>query len=358
MRVPIRTPNRKKWSMAIESTYKDEAHLQDMIYKNPKIIPFEDINPESENRKLILIKELGLPGYGSIDVVVVDNSGDIYLIETKLATNPDIRRKVVGQILEYAAYLWERDFEWLDNEIKKKLGNSLTELFQDAKDWVKEDFIEAVTNNLQEGLFKLVIVVDRVTDELRRITKFAMKRGVAIHPVELRYFKDKGGTEVIVPKVFNVLSVTKVTPPARRIWDEKSFFEDARNKVDERTLSTLHKMYAFSKDLGEIKWGHGAKHGTFGVNITSRDKQIPLFCMFSSGKRNWFNFKKQVELGVNKTLIMEYIRHLKSLEFPKLDENKHWNRYPEFDISILNDDEKFASFKEATLKFKNLLAQS
>ena len=64
-----------------------------------------------------------------------------------------------------------------------------------------------------------------------------------------------------------------------------------------------------------------------------------------------------MELGVDKALIMEYIRHLKSLGFP-LDENNHWNRYVEFDISILNDDEKFASFKEETLKFKNMLAQS
>lgn len=343
--------------MAIESAYKDETHLQEIIYRDPETIPFEDINPESENRKKIPIKELGLPGSGNTDVVIVDEAGEIYMIETKLATSDDIRRKVVGQILEYAAYLWERDFEWLDNKVKEKLGNSLSDCFQDVKGWVKENFEDSVTNNLQEGSFKLIIVVDRVTEELRRITEFTMKRGLAIYPVELRYFKDEGGTEVLVPTVFNIPSIMKVTPPTRRIWDEKSFFEDAMNKVDERTLSTLHKMYTFSKDLGKITWGHGVKHGTFGIDIIFRGKQIPLFTIFSSGKRNWFGFKKQVDLGVDKTLIMEYIRRLKSLGFP-LDENNHWNRYPEFVISILNDDEKFASFKEETLKFKNLLAQS
>ena len=357
MRVPIRTPNKKEWSMAIESTYKGETHLQEIIYGDPETIPFEDINPESENRKKIPIKELGLPSSGNTDVVIVDESGEIYLIETKLATNDDIRRKVVGQILEYAAHLWGQDFEWLDNKVREKLGSSLSECFQDVKGWVKENFEESVTNKLQEGSFKLVIVVDKVTEELRRITEFTIKRGLAIYPVELRYFRDVGGTEVLVPRVFNVPSVAKVTPPARRIWDEKSFFEDARSKVDERTLSTLHKMYTFSKDVGKINWGHGVKDGTFGVDIIFRDKQVPLFSIFSClGKRNWFSFKKQVELGVDKTLIMEYIRHLKSLGFP-LDENNHWNRYPQFDISILNDDEKFASFKEETLKFKNMLAQ-
>lgn len=183
--------------MAIESTYKGETHLQEIIYGDPETIPFEDINPESENRKKIPIKELGLPGSGNTDVVIVDQSGEIYMIETKLATNDDIRRKVVGQILEYAAYLWERDFEWLDNKVREKLDSSLSECFQDVKGWVKENFEEAVTNNLQEGSFKLIIVVDRVTEELRRITEFTMKRRLAIHPVELRYFKDKGGTEVL-----------------------------------------------------------------------------------------------------------------------------------------------------------------
>jgi hypothetical protein len=344
--------------MAFESTYNDEAHLQEIIYRDPKTIPFEDISPESENRRMISIKELSLPGSGSTDVVVVDESGEIYIIEVKLTTNDDIRRKVVGQILEYAAYLWKQDFELLDNKVREERGKSLSECFQDVKDWVKEEFEEAVTNNLQEGLFKLVIVVDRVTEQLRRITEFAMKSGLAIHPVELRYFKDKGGTEVLVPKVFNVPSVTKSPLPVRRIWDEKSFFEDARSKVDESTLSTFHKMYTFSKELGKITWGHGAKNGTFRVDIAFRDKQVPLFSILSSGKRNWFSFKRQVELGVDKMLIMEYISHLRLLEFPKLDENNPWNRYPEFDISILNDDEKFASFKEETLKFKNLLAQS
>lgn len=358
MRVPIRNPNREEWSMAIESKYKDEGHLQEIIYRDPKTIPFEDINPESENRKLVPIKELGLSGSGSTDIVVIDDHGEIYLIETKLATNDDIRRKVVGQILEYAAYLWKQDYEWLDNKVREKTGKSLSECFQNVKDWVKEDFEEATAKNLQEGLFKLVVVVDRITPQLRKITEFAMERGLTVYPVELRYFKDKSGTEVLMPTVFNVPMEMKVTPSApRRIWDEQSFFDDARNKMDERTLSTLNKVYTFSKDLGKITWGHGAKSGTFRADIVFRDKQIPFFTISSSGKRNWFSFKKQMEFGVDKAIIVEYIRQLKLLEF-KLDENSSWNRYPEFDISILNNDEKFAPFKEATLKFKNLVAQS
>lgn len=219
MKVPLRTPDKTGWSLAVESKFDDEAHLQDLIYKNPQIIPLEDINPEIENRKLFTIKELGL-SCGNTDVVIIDDKGEIYLIETKLATNNEIRRKVVGQILEYAAYLWQQNFEFLDDKVRSKHGSGLSEQFQNVNGWIKEDFEDAVANNLMEGTFNLIIVVDKVNDELRRITKFTMEKGLAVYPVELRYFKDKGGIEVIVPTVFNVPQTKKTAQEAKDFTEE------------------------------------------------------------------------------------------------------------------------------------------
>lgn len=355
MKVPIKTPN-KDWSLAIESNYNDEAQLQEIIYKHPQIIPLEDINPECENRKLFTIKELGLP-CGSTDVVIIDDKGEIYVIETKLATNNEIKRTVIGQILEYAAYLWQQDFEWLDRIVRKKHDSGLSEQFQNIKDWVKEDFEDAVANNLREGIFKLVIVVDKVNDGLRRITEFTNKRGLAVHPVELRYFKDKGGIEVLVPTVFNVPQIKKTVQVAKRDWDEETFFEDAKAKTDEKTFSTLKKLYEFSKDLGSrITWGHGRVNGTFGVEVDTKDKQIPLFTIYSTGKRNWFSFDAQIGMGVDEAVIVEYLKNLEPLSFitSKLDEVSRL-KYPEFDVSVLNDEAKFEIFKKETIKFKNRL---
>lgn len=71
-----------------------------------------------------------------------------------------------------------------------------------------------------EGTFNLIIVVDKVNDELRRITKFTMEKGLAVYPVELRYFKDKGGIEVIVPTVFNVPQTKKTAQEAKDFTEE------------------------------------------------------------------------------------------------------------------------------------------
>ena len=49
--------------------------------------------------------------FGMIDIVAVDLSGRITLCECKTERNPELRRKVVGQIFAYAAALsglaWE-----------------------------------------------------------------------------------------------------------------------------------------------------------------------------------------------------------------------------------------------------------
>lgn len=359
MKIPIRSPNGKTWSMADATSYKDEAHLQAIIYDNPDVIPFEDMNPESAKLKKLPIRELGLPGSGNTDIVVVDQSGAIYVIETKLARNPEAKRKVVGQILEYAAYLWEKDFDWLDSRVKNKLGKSLAEHFQEDPSWVKENFEENLTNNLKEGSFQLMIVVDQLNPELQRTAQFMKNRlSVNIYPIEVRYFKDKDGTEVLLPRVLVSASVAEKAPAKPlRSWDERSFFEDASGKVDTETLGTLRKLYEFGQELGEIVWGQGATHGTFQVRIPFGGQSVSMLVVSSTGKRNWFGFKKLTELGAERSALVDYIVHLKSLGVT-FDEDKDWNRYPEFDVSVLNSDDVFASFKERTLKAKKVIAQS
>ena len=47
-----------------------------------------------------------ISGTGKADVVIVDASGDITVVECKLAANPEIRRRVVGQLLAYSSAIW------------------------------------------------------------------------------------------------------------------------------------------------------------------------------------------------------------------------------------------------------------
>lgn len=89
----------KEWSKITGGSYRDEAHLQDLLYGTPDLIPIESLS-EDEVALKICVKEARLPGSGNPDLIGVDERGGITLIECKLATNPDIKRKVIGQIAD------------------------------------------------------------------------------------------------------------------------------------------------------------------------------------------------------------------------------------------------------------------
>jgi hypothetical protein len=68
-----------------------------LLNDSPELIP-----TKVEDQAAIFTREAGLPGSGSTDLVGVDAQGNILIVETKLARNGEIRRKVIGQVLEYA----------------------------------------------------------------------------------------------------------------------------------------------------------------------------------------------------------------------------------------------------------------
>ena len=90
------------------SDFQLEDHLQEYIHNNPEAIPLYEINEDI--RLLVLAREFPT-GSGPIDALGVDQSGQIYLIETKLYRNND-KRLVVAQVLDYGASLWRHSIDF------------------------------------------------------------------------------------------------------------------------------------------------------------------------------------------------------------------------------------------------------
>jgi len=61
-----------------------------------------------------------------------------------------------------------------------------------------------------------------------------------------------------------------------------------------------------------------------------------------------------LQKGVKKELIQESVEGLKSLGFP-LNGNKHVERYPQFDVTILNEKEKLSKFEQYVKELKEKL---
>ena len=206
MRILIRD-QRKKWTYAESVKAEAEAELQKLLVESPSLINIDEIR-EGTSPLVVAISEFGLPGSGATDVISFSAEGDIALVECKLATNPEIKRKVLGQILEYAAYLWQMSYEEVDNRIQQRMGKPLAALIVDsvAGDWDEEQFRSSVKQSLDDGSFILIIVVDELNDELRRIIRYineCSESAFSLHALEMRRFQAEG-IEVLVPHVYGI----------------------------------------------------------------------------------------------------------------------------------------------------------
>src|SRR4029077_16374717 len=91
--------------------YPSESALHDLVEQAPQMLPLA-----GSPRLTVLGREVRL-GAGSADLLAVESSGRLVIIEVKLAGNAESRRAVVAQVLSYAGYLQGLDAEQLESQI-------------------------------------------------------------------------------------------------------------------------------------------------------------------------------------------------------------------------------------------------
>jgi hypothetical protein len=271
-----------EWREAKVLRYFDEREFQKMLYSSPQLIPVQG----ELTKTRVFIDEAGLTGAGYTDLIGVDNDGEIYLVECKLATNPEIRREVIGQILEYASFLWEMSYEDFDSLFVKRKGNTLKGLLTEGvvEGWEFEAFRGAVTENLKTGNFHLIIAVDEMSEQLEEIIGFLGKRGagVRLQAIELqRYVQDDA--EILVPQLHGEIFQFPKGDRKRVAWSFESFFAEAKRRLSEERLTALTTLYEFSKhQTGWLSWGKGTTYGSVSVHI-DRISSRSLYALTTNG---------------------------------------------------------------------------
>jgi hypothetical protein len=356
MKILIRVNQGEKWGHLNHTEYSGEAHLQNILYNDPDVIPLEDVYADGESVPIkLMLKEVGLEGSGSVDLLGVDEIGNIFIIETKLAKNPEAKREVIGQVLEYAAFLQGKEVDWLDEITKKKKQLTIAQHFEGEPNWDRESFMQRLHDNLKSGTFKLFIVVDETNVALQKTINRMKERGEEIYALELRYF-NKNGTEILVPSVHTGRKQAEGKP--RIYWTKEKFFEEAEKHIpDEQTRQTLMQLFEFSNQFsnqigGKVDFGSGRTIGTFSLRFPYKDASEKLYVISYVRQFTWFTFNEMVQHGIDKTIISSYIKELNQLEF-QLGEDV--NRDPTFDLAILNDKNKFEKFKNCTMEFRDKL---
>lgn len=145
----------------------NEKWLQDLIHDHPELLAISDIEP-AFGEPIAIAREI-VCGHGIIDNIFLTPSGEIVLVETKLWRNPQARREVVAQALDYVTALMAMGFERFEDQVLRAIGGkpaSLYALVADHPDALEEPaFIDAVSRNLARGRMLVLAVGDGIHQE-------------------------------------------------------------------------------------------------------------------------------------------------------------------------------------------------
>jgi hypothetical protein len=196
MAILVRTKG-QKWFPAKRLEFKDESDLQHVLHESPDLIVTRE-----EELPAVFIREAALRGSGFTDLLGVDALGNVLIVETKLAKNREIRREVIGQVLEYAAFLWGMSYEEFDELFKSRTGKSIADSFLEKSESISiEEILASIAGNLEQGRFKLLIAVDDINPELEKIIAYisGLRSGLMLEALEVKIYQ-QGETEIFVPQ--------------------------------------------------------------------------------------------------------------------------------------------------------------
>jgi hypothetical protein len=130
------------------------------------------------------------------------------LVECKLWRNPEARREVVSQILDYAKELSRWSSSDVQREVSHRLkrdGNPLLDMVRAVDPQLDErQFNDALTANLRRGRFLLLIVGDGIREGVEAIAEYLQLHAglhFSLGLVELPIYVMPNGDRLIAPRV-------------------------------------------------------------------------------------------------------------------------------------------------------------
>ncbi len=263
-----------------------------------------------------------------MDHLFIDQDAVPTLVEVKRSTNTQIRREVVGQLLDYAANavrFWP--VERLRRTVEERDPGTVADFL--GEDGDPDAFWDTVASNLEAGHLRLMIVADRLPDELVRIIEYLNDQmpDTEVAGVEVGHYVH-GDTKVFVPRLVGV----SATQRQRRAKPATSFDDDLAAAPDAVRQA----------DLYLVEW---AEDNGWNARVTRVSRQIEKDGrVLAQMTPKWGT----VQFGVGQLLdkaipdAAEWLADLRDLtshpltdrsaQFPSEDLCKHW---PTFNSDLL-----------------------
>jgi hypothetical protein len=245
----IRRPG-EAWRDPANSGYTSESHLQAILLEHPQLIP-----GVAKDAKVCIEFQSGV---GPSDVVAVDMLNGLTLVECKLASNREVRREIIGQVLDYAARFWRMSVEDFDAQWLVRNSQSL---FADGVN--SQDLRARLEESLTSGEFRVVLAVDEINEDLRRIVEYlnhVTTPAVAVIAVVYSRSEDQG-TEILSRQIYGEELAESKSAKSRREqnrWKQGEFLAWVDENEPEASRSARTILDALSTEGLEISGGKAA----------------------------------------------------------------------------------------------------
>jgi hypothetical protein len=264
-----------------DDSKRREEFIQELVYDHPAIIPMADIEP-AMSPLVSVCRELPVAGY-SVDNFWITPWGGLVVGECKLVRNPQARREVVAQVLDYARIIagWSyEDLERAAQQARREPTFRLWSLVESLGELDEAQFVDAVERRLRAGRILLLVIGDGIQEGVEALTSHlqlhaGMHAGLAL--LELSIWRGVGNGLLVVPRIpmrtvlvergvvtLDHAGTVRITPgatsaaaasietatgrPRSTTQSEAEYFDRLRTRFPE----LVESFKTFLADLGEI----------------------------------------------------------------------------------------------------------
>ena len=307
-----------------EKSFDTEDLLQGLIADHPELLDGEQIRPGDPRRWLLVTREKGIADASdsgsrwAVDHLLMDQDAVPTFVEVKRSSNSEIRRSVVGQMLDYAAHATKtmgtaairRDFEARHGDHADDVLLGFLQPDAEAKhDAIVEAFWDQLAINLAAKRVRLLFVADRIPDELARVVEFLNEQmpGIEVLAVEIKQFQ--GATlRTLVPQVIGrTTSGTSPGPVGRTRLTMEQFCEQL---PDQTAVQAARQLIAFAEERGAIV-DRKQRSLTISVQSTLRNPPLTVAWLFlpnsswnglrgfTIGQVNWVELPEETQVELD-----------------------------------------------------------
>jgi hypothetical protein len=366
----IRSDGDQEGKVVPETTLPLEADLHDALTDHPQLLPLTDLGL---GRIAVAGREAAFAS-GYADLVLLDDKGQLCLVEVKKEGNPDTRR-VVAQLLDYAAALWGKTLLEFEQDVLSPYARASRDPAAPAalRDFVNQNFgredadangdtaeessvveeIEAaLAENLRTGHFLLVVVAPLIPEGVQRVLDYMNAQGLRLYGVEVGYFKE-GTYECFVPRLaVQPAPLDRTSPVTRhgRTWDEESILQQLRTSSPPMA-DVAQRIFGWADSRGLRRWyGVGQVYGSCYFGIEDEHGYLRPFSFSTNGFFE-IEFGEMASTNGHPAFRSEEARRelqRRLNEIPGIAiGDERLSKYPQFRLNVLAPPEAARQFFEA-----------